>query len=199
MTDDEVKFCYKCGASLPEGADFCPECGTSMKMDGTAVHNENTSRPVHGPKKDLGPVPILIMVYGILAIICALIVLISGVFLDSFLKTLNEMVKEGVITEADYQNFLKTLGLVSEAAINAMKLQMIIEGILMAISGIAAIVSSANCGKMQNFKIAFGACVLASALPLLSIIFLDITGVIAAVVGFVMCYLIYQKKDMFIS
>jgi len=199
MTDDEVKFCYKCGASLPEGADFCPECGTSMKMDGTAVHNENTSRPVYGPKKDLGPVPILIMVYGILAIICALIVLISGVFLDSFLKTLNEMVKEGVITEADYQNFLKTLGLVSEAAINAMKLQMIIEGILMAISGIAAIVSSANCGKMQNFKIAFGACVLASALPLLSIIFLDITGVIAAVVGFVMCYLIYQKKDMFIS
>ncbi|MBO4357174.1 MAG: zinc-ribbon domain-containing protein, partial [Candidatus Methanomethylophilaceae archaeon] len=24
---DEMKFCYRCGANLPQGAEFCPECG----------------------------------------------------------------------------------------------------------------------------------------------------------------------------
>jgi hypothetical protein len=79
------------------------------------------------------------------------------------------------------------------------RLQIIITGVLMIISGISAIVSSNFCGKMQNFKTAFGACVLAAALPLLSLIFLDVTGLIVAAIGFVMCYLIYQKKDLFIS
>ena len=198
MTDNEVKFCYKCGASIPEGADFCPECGASIRPD-NEPRAEYTARPTNPTKSDLGAVPVLIMVYGVLAVIGAIIVLIFGASLDSFIDMLKELVKQGTLSPQEYDDLMKMLGLVSEAAIEAMRLQIIITGVLMIISGIAAIVSSNFCGKMQNFKTAFGACVLAAALPLLSLIFLDVTGLIVAAVGFVMCYLIYQKKDLFTS
>ena len=30
MTGTTPKFCFNCGASLPEGAKFCPGCGTRI-------------------------------------------------------------------------------------------------------------------------------------------------------------------------
>ena len=31
MTDATPNFCFNCGASLPQGANFCPGCGTAIQ------------------------------------------------------------------------------------------------------------------------------------------------------------------------
>ena len=32
---NDIKFCYKCGANIPEGSAFCPECGSRLDGRGT--------------------------------------------------------------------------------------------------------------------------------------------------------------------
>ncbi len=199
MTDDEIRFCYKCGASLPNGADFCPECGASIRNAGTSERVEYTARPSSGLKKDLGAIPILIMVYGILAIIGALLTLLVGASLESMIDTFREFVKEGVITQDDFDQLMNMLGLVDEAAIPAVKLKFITEGAILAISGILALVSANFCSKLQNFKVALTCCMVSSGVTLFMMVFLDPTGIILAIVGFIISYLIYQKKDLFTS
>ena len=196
---DEVKFCYKCGASLPEGADFCPECGASVKADNSDGRAEYTARPVSSRKSDLGAIPALILVYGILAIIGAFFIAMTGAFLDNMLDMFNEYVKQGVITQEEYDQLLSMLGLTSEAAISAVKFRFILEGIVLGLSGITAIISSRFCGKMENFQAAFTLCLVSSGLTVIMIFLGDLTGLFLAVVGFVMSFLIYQSKDKFIS
>ncbi len=52
------KFCYECGAPLPEGVKFCPECG--MKVVATADHSiMPTSQALRSPGKNLLTLPLL--------------------------------------------------------------------------------------------------------------------------------------------
>ncbi len=199
MTDDEIRFCYKCGASLPEGSDFCPECGASIRNNGTTQRTETAARPASGLKKDLGAIPILIMVYGILAIIGALLTLLVGASLETMIDTFREFVKEGVISQDEFDQLMSMLGLVDEAAIQAVKTKFITEGAILALSGILALVSANFCSKLQNFKAALTCCMVASGVTLFMMVFLDPTGIILAIVGFIISYLIYQKKDLFTS
>ncbi|MBQ7979107.1 MAG: zinc-ribbon domain-containing protein [Candidatus Methanomethylophilaceae archaeon] len=196
---DEVKFCYKCGASLPDGADFCPECGASLRADGENVVPERTVRTAPTRQDSLGAIPVLILVYGIFALIIAFFAFMSGIMLDTMLDMLKDYAERGLISQDDYNQFLELIGATTEAGKTALKTNLIIEGIIFALSGIAAIVSSHFCGKLENYQMAFYMCIAASALTLVIVFIGDISGLLLAVVGFVMCYLIYQNKYKFTS
>ena len=196
---DEVKFCYKCGASLPDGADFCPECGASVNADGERAVPDSAGRTATVRQDSLGAIPVLILVYGIFALIVAFFAFMSGVMLDTMLDMLKDYAERGLISQDDYNQFLELIGATTEAGKTALKTNLIIEGIIFALSGIAAIVSSHFCGKLKNYQIAFYMCIAASALTLVIVFIGDISGLLLAVVGFVMCYLIYQNKYKFTS
>ena len=196
---DEVKFCYKCGASLPEGADFCPECGSSVRIDSDGTRPEPTVRSTPNTRNDLGAIPILILLYGIFALVMALMAIISGAFFDTMLETLKSYVKSGLISQQDYDQIIEMLGATSEAAIEAIKIRLIVEGLVFALSGVAALVSSRFCGKLENYKMAFTLCIVASALTIALVFLGDIFGLLLAIVGFIICYLIYQNKYKFTS
>lgn len=196
---DEVKFCYKCGASLPDGADFCPECGASVNADGERAVPDSAGRTATVRQDSLGAIPVLILVYGIFALIVAFFAFMSGVMLDTMLDMLKDYAERGLISQDDYNQFLELIGATTEAGKTALKTNLIIEGIIFALSGIAAIVSSHFCGKLENYQMAFYMCIAASALTLVIVFIGDISGLLLAVVGFVMCYLIYQNKYKFAS
>ncbi len=196
---DEVKFCYKCGASLPDGADFCPECGASVRADGERAVPDTTVGTAPVRQDSLGAIPVLILVYGIFALIVAVFAFMFGIMLDTMLDMLKDYAERGLITQDDYQQFLELIGATTEAGKNALKTNLIIEGVIFALSGIAAIVSSHYCGKLENYKMAFYMCIAASALTVIMVFIGDISGLLLAIVGFVMCYLIYQNKHKFTS
>lgn len=196
---DEVKFCYKCGASLPEGADFCPECGASVRTDADGSRPEPAVRSAPSNRDGLGAIPVLILIYGIFALIMAVFAFMTGAFFDTMLETLKSYVKSGLISQQDYDQIIEMIGATSDAAIQEIKIRLMIEGVLFALSGIAAIISSRFCGKLENYKMAFTMCIVASALTVIMVFVGDISGLLLAVVGFVMCYLIYQNKSKFTS
>ena len=196
---DEVKFCYKCGASLPNGAGFCPECGASVNADGERAVPDSAGRTATVRQDSLGAIPVLILVYGIFALIIAFFAFMSGIMLDTMLDMLKDYAERGLISQDDYNQFLELIGATTEAGKTALKTNLIIEGIVFALSGIAAIVSSHFCGKLENYQMAFYMCIAASALTLVIVFIGDISGLLLAVVGFVMCYLIYQNKYKFTS
>ncbi|MBR1452035.1 MAG: hypothetical protein IJ592_00870 [Candidatus Methanomethylophilaceae archaeon] len=112
---DEVKFCYKCGASLPNGAGFCPECGASLRADGENVVPERTVRTAPTRQDSLGAIPVLILVYGIFALIVAFFAFMSGVMLDTMLDMLKDYAERGLISQDDYNQFLELIGATTEA------------------------------------------------------------------------------------
>ena len=156
---DEVKFCYKCGASLPDGADFCPECGASVNADGERAVPDSAGRTATVRQDSLGAIPVLILVYGIFALIVAFFAFMSGVMLDTMLDMLKDYAERGLISQDDYNQFLELIGATTEAGKTALKTNLIIEGIIFALSGISAIVSSHFCGKLKNYQIAFYMCI----------------------------------------
>lgn len=131
---DEVKFCYKCGASLPDGADFCPECGASVNADGERAVPDSAGRTATVRQDSLGAIPVLILVYGIFALIVAFFAFMSGVMLDTMLDMLKDYAERGLISQDEYNQFLELIGATTEAGKTALKTNLIIEGIIFALS-----------------------------------------------------------------
>ena len=197
MTDEE-KFCFKCGAMLPDGADFCPECGASLRAEGERTVPEPEVRTAVR-SDSLGAIPALILIYGIFALIVAFFYIISGIMLDSLLDMFKDYAERGIISMDDYNQFLEMIGAATEEGRSTLKLNLTIEGILFAVSGIAAVVSSRYCGKLENYKRAFYLCFAATILVAAQVFLGDITGLILAAVGLVMCYLLYRNREKFTS
>ena len=188
---DEIKFCYKCGANIPEGSDFCPECGASLNRD--VNRTEYTAVPSNSAKKgDAGFAPILIMIYGIIAIIAGIIVIAFGMSIDSFLDMMAQAVADGIISDDDYEIILSLM-----RGINMMTCTLL--GILMISSGIFALISGIWSSSLKNWKLSVVFCGVASILPIFSITIDPLSAIILPIVGFLMTYLLYQKKDIFIS
>ena len=147
----------------------------------------------------LGAIPALILIYGIFALIIAFFAIITGIMLDTVLDTFKDYAERGIISMDDYNQFLEMIGAATEEGRSTLKLNLTIEGILFAVSGIAAVVSSRYCGKLENYKRAFYLCFAATILVAAQVFLGDITGLILAAVGLVMCYLLYRNREKFTS
>ncbi len=190
---DEMKFCYRCGANLPQGAEFCPECGYRLGENPSAEPRaEYTATRVDNASMKIGMAPTLIMIYGIISIIGGIFTILLGMSIDSMLDILKEMYEEGSITEADYDNMValfKQLNMIACTAI----------GVIHITSGILAIISSTWASKLVKWKGSVVLCGVAALLPAFEFIFDPFMAVALPVVGFLMTYLIYQKRDLFVS
>ena len=189
---DEIKFCFKCGANVPEGSAFCPECGASL-----TGNNDNRTEYTAVPTKsaqnaDGGIVPILIMIYGVLAIIGGLLVIIVGISVDSLINMMEAAVEQGTISAEEYELFVELT-----KSLNMLACTLI--GVLLISSGVLALISGIWSSNLKNWKLSVLFCGIAALLPALSIMFDPITAVILPVVGLLMTYFLYSKKNDFQS
>jgi hypothetical protein len=180
---DQVKFCYKCGRELPEGSEFCPECGSSIHSDGEPQRAEYTARPTAQSKgRDLGIIPVLMIVYGVFAIIVGILLIIFGMNLNHILDMLEDLAQQGGY-ESEIAAIRETL-LATNFTFSA---------IMMLLSGIFAIISYTTASKMEKFQQTIAFCALASVMPLLTLDFL------LAIIGFIITLIIYTRRQDFVS
>ena len=69
-------FCPKCGAELPDSAEFCTKCGTKLAA-GSAVQ-QPTAAQVDAPKKEKSKLPIIIGAVIVLLIVIVIAVSVGG-------------------------------------------------------------------------------------------------------------------------
>ncbi len=202
MSDYKIKYCFKCGAELPEPSDFCPECGANLTGKEEPQRAEYTARPTQEPPKgDMGIIPILIMVYGVLAIVAGIFMIMVGMSIDSIITIAREYAES-----MDPQTRTEILAVIEVLAqLNMIYFTAI--AILMMLSGIFALVAGHLAGKVSSWKTALVCCLVASLVPLFSIpldMSFHVSGsmigtILISAIGLLMTYFIYAAKDKFIS
>jgi hypothetical protein len=166
-------FCTHCGAVIPEGSKFCPDCGTSIDgSENPYAYESHQSTP-----GGLDSTRILILIYGVIATIFGLLAVLGSMMLTS------EM----------WEQAMEMYGTTFDMDLDALKMSALIEGIIIIASGICAILSS-YCIKNGNvFPAAMILCLIASALSLV----LFPLGIITLAVGLYMTYRIYSFRGAY--
>ena len=192
---DQIKFCYRCGANLPEGSVFCPECGFRLESTGQPESLVSQTPPTVKKKSPLGPVPIMILIYGILAIVGGISSILVGFSIDALIQMMDELYVSGQITYEDLQTFKDAIYQFGASP----SVVFLYTGCLMLSSGIFAVVSGAKANNLKDWKISFWCCIAASVLPIFLIPYDLFSAIILPIVGFLMCYQIYKYKDSYSS
>lgn len=185
MTED--RHCVRCGNRIPEGSEYCPSCGAGL--DGSAyetraetVYMEN--RRGYGRRPDtLGVTPTLILVYGILAAVFGIMLLVAPSFVD-WGSLADESGLYMGMTESEYSS------------------SSLVMGAVFLISGVCALIASILSKRRERFLLSWVSCLLASLVPL-AMALVDsasvVLGIILCVIGLLMTYRIYSNRDSFSS
>ncbi len=188
----ENKFCVKCGANLPEGSAFCPECGASVGNNDNASRAEYTAAPTYNEKKDLGAIPLLIRIYGVVAVLGSIMILLMGSMTDSLVEMIKIAAEQGAIDPSEAEiaiTFLTSLSISFFAMIS----------IPLLLSGIFAIISSIYAYKLDKWRNAVTFCGIAALLPVMFFLLFPVMSLILTAVGLLMTYMLYQDRSQFIS
>lgn len=191
--NEENNFCVSCGARLPEGSVFCPECGTPL--NGDAPPRASAARNLAGPAKGgNGAIPILILVYGILGLIIGVSSLfqafaIDGAAYQSMIDQINQAFIDSGMTPVD----------ILPAWTDSTKTLMIVAAVFGTLSPLAALGSYFFCYKTGPKKTAVLLCVAATVLILGPCVFSTYTcmAVPSFIVGALISYLLYNSTDIF--
>lgn len=182
----EERQCVRCGGRIPEGSEYCPSCGAAS--DGSAYeHRDETvymdSRRYGRRPDTLGVTPTLVLVYGVLAAIFGILLLIAPSFVDWSGLADSEGLYMG-LTESEYTTASMIMGAV------------------FLISGVCALISSLMARNRERYLLSFVACLLASLVPL-AMALVDtasiVLGIVMCAIGLLMTYRIYANRDSFSS
>lgn len=184
------RFCTACGASLPPGSQFCPECGRSVDgRENPYAGGEYYDRGMQVQRKS--SVPIFIILYGIFG-------LIVGASMLSYCLGLNE---------ASYNELLQTAGDMIGSDVSGMmpawseslKSMLVTTCVFGTLSPICAIISYIFCWRNGPWKYALAFCGLADVLVLGMCLTDVLTAVILFAIGLVVTYKLYADRETFSS
>ncbi len=186
MNDND--YCMKCGARLPEGSEYCPECGASR--DGSPykkqVETVYVDRQGYGRRPDtLGRTPAIILTYGILATLFGLLMFLGMSTIESTWDTLAD--EEGLYMGVTMAEFKSMATLCGAAFL---------------VSGICAMLCAILAKRRQMFMVCLILCIVASV-SLLLMAAADtgsaVLAVILMLIGLLMANRIYSNRDSFVS
>ncbi len=159
--NDESRFCTACGASLPEGSMFCPECGRSVSGSenpyAQGPRPQMGGGPVGAPPPGKSAIPMLVLIYGVIGVI------MGAVFLNDGLA-MTEDLYNGMLEELSGIMGVDAFAIMP-AWTSTMQLQMIVSGAFLTVSAVCALVCYIFCWVNQ-WRYALWFCVLADILVL---------------------------------
>ncbi len=179
--------CQNCGTMVPAGAAKCPSCGEPFEGFGaSAADTMYCGRQGFGKRPDnLGPMPKLILAYGILALALGLLLLATSTAADG---------NWGKIAGGDGKYYGMTLG--------EFKSMVVLLGSVFAASGACAAVSGFLSGRRVMFMPSFALCTLSAILALATCIAdkgMIVLGLLLFIVGVFMANRIRINRDSFSS
>ncbi len=152
--DNDLGFCPHCGAYLPRGAEYCPECGRSFVKESESARYDNL-RP-----NPLFFFMIMLAIYAGFSIVEGIV----AVFFNDMLMTNIER-----IYGSNIEKYLANMGLDSLSQLGDILYK---EGIVSLIDGILVAVVFVLCKVRRYWKAAVAICLLASFFLLTSLIFM---------------------------
>lgn len=183
----EKRYCLRCGEEIPAGSEYCPTCGAAL--DGTAYdRSESFYRDKTGfgrKESDLGAVPKLMLVYGILAVIVAIVVAFAYTQLDG-----------------SWADIAGEDGTYMGMSLDQTSTALMFVAVTMVISGICALAGGHFADRQRNYRLCFALCVVASVVPLfmaLGLSALIVWGIILCVIGLIIANRIRNCADGFES
>lgn len=178
---DENKFCTACGAMLPDGAEFCPECGAGI--GGRANPHSYAQGPGYTPAQRTGPptISILVLIYGVFALILGVVSVYLGL----------------TFTEAGFQELVEqyeAMGMVFPLEwSDSFSSEMLLTGGITIASAVCALVSYWFCYKRGPKTYAVIACALATVLSF------GMIGIVSVIIGALVTFLLYRDSNGFAS
>lgn len=189
---EENRFCVVCGANLPEGSMFCPDCGASVSGD---APSRSFSRNVAGPVKGGSAiVPVFILVYGAIGLIIGLLELADSIVIDqASYQAIIDNINKAMI---DYG--MDPVQILPEWT-DSTKLLLITSAVFGTLSPLAALGSYYFCYKTGPKKKAVQLCIAATVLILgLCAFSIYLTFAIPCfIIGAIMSYLLNNSSDVF--
>lgn len=185
--EENYGFCPKCGANLPEGAEYCPQCGKPFVDD---PRRELRMRAGMNP---LIFFIILLAAYTVMSIFEGIYAtLFNDMFMDSF----------KLVYGSDIDNYLARSGLDS---IDQFADLMFKEGIVSIIGGAITAIVLLLCIRRRFWKVAFALCIIASFEVLISLAFMPtkmigseiLTLILQTAVGLLVARGIYMSRRLF--
>ncbi len=193
MTDDNRAFCTSCGALLPPDSVFCQECGSPVaKSDGMYSEEPGLTHDTFNryqqsflmakAESRLKRVRFLMIGYLILGTIIAL----SGLFYEQLLNSLpiDDPAFESILGENYYDEMY------------AMVDQMWQLGIVFIASVLLVLGSLILSSMKRHHSIAIGLCAIGSVALFFSN---SLDGILFAIIGLIVTYLLYTTKIAFID
>ena len=185
--DTDYGFCTHCGAELPEGAQYCPECGTSF-VKGSDIPNINY--------RGYSPLKFILILLGIYAFVSIGEGIYSAFFNDMLMDTLRNL------NGGDLSSYLSSLGLQTEEQLAEILYK---EGILTLIDGIIVLMVFILCYTYRHWKMAVALCVIASFLLLIAFAFMPVemmkseavNTILQVIVGLLISRGIYINRSLF--
>lgn len=148
---DEYGFCFRCGANLEPGAEYCPECGQSFLDDDSASYQNDVSRPLNFLKFMLGAYFVLSIVAG----------LYTTVFIDAYIQNIESI--------TDIDSYLSSMGVESVSQLSDI---MYIQGVVSIIDGAMVGFVFLLCILRRYWKTAVAVCFAASIVVMAGIPFM---------------------------
>ena len=182
----EYSFCTRCGAELPPGSMYCPECGKSF---------------ADGPERNVyryspNPLTFFLILLGAYAIIS----IVEGIFVTMFNDAFMSNVK--IIYGTDIDKYLSEIGVDSFEQLEDIMYK---EGFVTLASGILAAATFILCMKLRCWKVAVTLCLMASFILPVSLPFMPmkmihnelITLILQVLVGLMVTRGIIRSKTAF--
>jgi hypothetical protein len=187
----DMKYCYKCGSAVPKGATFCSECGASLNLEEEKRAEYTATSTSASNNADLGIVPMMMIIYGVLAVIGSIFIISLGMAFDQMLQ----MLRESGMSEADIRNVESIFGVF--AITN--KISATGAGLVLAISGIFAVIGGMKADKRTGWKGTVLITFIAALIPAFAIPFMPLLPLVLIAIGLIVAYWIYSSKDKFLS
>ena len=182
----QYNFCTRCGAELPQGSDYCPECGMCY-VEGTDRMVTNVAR------NPLMFFIVLLAMYAAFSIVEGLYVIL---FENVFISSIESIYGIGI------EEYIQRIGVDSLAQYSDILFK---QGIVDIISGSLAAVVMLLCLKLRYWKLAVFLCLAASLVIPVSLLFMPwkmvqsewITIALQLLVGLMVTRGIYRCKTLF--
>lgn len=193
--NDENNFCVSCGAKLPAGSTFCPECGMSLNGD-APPRNPSDMRTAGPVKGGSAVIPIFILLYGVLGLIVGVSTLMQTIAIDQ--AAYQELIDS--INQMFIDAGMEPVQILPEWS-DTTKMLMIVAAVFGTLSPLAAIGSYYYCYKMGPRKTAVQLCLAATILILGLCVFTEYAfcAIPCFIIGAIMTYVLHNSSDVFMT